>query len=815
MSTMPDKRKPSVSMSGSSPYAKRSRPSYADDDDDEQPQPQHKPQSHSHSHSHSHSQQTERPRNHPVYGQKSAFPGLDVADDDNELFYGPAEDGLEYLRMVRSEANSLPFLFTAPTEPVVEKNTSTDTITTAPDKDLREGIIIDGVFFVPPPPTSNPTTTTTTTATTTSPQQRNQQPSPAQSSYYNLLHHRFLLLRSILKCTPPSDAIAALDDSHPISLPRHARNARKEWRRLLLAVDPQTVQLACIDMESVLGVLGTMARLMSENVRSGDAERVRRIGAWAWGLLAKCREVGQLGTEEVGEIRDLGKRAVKILVKMREEEEEEGDGEGEGDEEGGEEGEEEEWVEQEEGVGEDGGEGEAVGDTDGLDYEMQEDNGEAEPASAEALEAAKARLQAKIQDAEEHQDTAAGEVALQTRAMLDMIITVVGEFFGQRDLLEAREVWDSPPISPTSPPYTLYNITLRLPLRSFTISKRYSDFTTFHATLTTQTTLPPPSPLPPKSWFQNTLTNATLRESRRQTLETYLRAINEADDPRWRTSPAWRAFLNLPSLSTNGPGPGAGSLTSTRLHAAITDPTADQHSGNSITDPMLWLDCFRDMKGHLHDARLHLTRRDQETTPQKQHESSAKAKSSLVRAGGLIAALEAGLRNLSSSSSSSAGTSNWSVSGNNTLGEGEMRRRKDLLINARKEKDGMEDLLNAMAAKSRIDSAVASIQDKEALMGTTGGRKAGRSSGRVLGRETERTRELDNAGVVQLQKQMMADQDLSVNELMKVVNRQKELGIAIHNELEIQNEMLRLADEDATRLGGKIDVGKKRIGRIS
>lgn len=41
----------------------------------------------------------ERPRNHPIYGQKSAFPGLDEGRD--ELFYGPAEDGLEYLRMVR------------------------------------------------------------------------------------------------------------------------------------------------------------------------------------------------------------------------------------------------------------------------------------------------------------------------------------------------------------------------------------------------------------------------------------------------------------------------------------------------------------------------------------------------------------------------------------------------------------------------------------------------------------------------------------------------------------------------------------------
>ncbi|GLA11864.1 hypothetical protein AnigIFM62618_005839 [Aspergillus niger] len=430
MSSMPDKRKPSGSVTGYSPYAKRSRPSYAEEDDEEEAQPTVTPY--------------ERPRNHPVYGQKSAFPGLDVAGDD-ELFYGPAEDGMEYLRMVRSEANSLPFLFTAPqtteTPAATEQAQNDEELqqqeevkdTTEP---VPEGVVVDGVYFVPP---------TSTTNTTAAPAANvaEEAISDAQSSYYNLLHHRFLLLRSILKCTPPSEAIAGLDESHPISLPRHSRNARKEWRRLLLAVDPQTVQLACMDMESVLGVLEIMARLMSENVRSGDAQRVRRIGAWAWGLLGKCRDVGQLGTEEVGEIRELGKRAVKILRKMREEDEkkmQEGDGSDE---------------DTEEDTGEDAAEGEegtqqVNGPSDDQDHDMQ-DVEEEKPATEEELEAAKARLQAKLAGGEDQptvtepeagNEDPANEAATQTRAMLDMIITVIGEYYGQRDLLGARELWN-------------------------------------------------------------------------------------------------------------------------------------------------------------------------------------------------------------------------------------------------------------------------------------------------------------------------------------------------------------------------------------
>ena len=44
---------------------------------------------------------TVQPRVDPTYGQRGAFPGLDNVDDEEAIFYGPASDGLEYLRMVR------------------------------------------------------------------------------------------------------------------------------------------------------------------------------------------------------------------------------------------------------------------------------------------------------------------------------------------------------------------------------------------------------------------------------------------------------------------------------------------------------------------------------------------------------------------------------------------------------------------------------------------------------------------------------------------------------------------------------------------
>ena len=37
----------------------------------------------------------------PLTGQRGAFPGLEDEGGDGGLFYGPAEDGMAYLRMVR------------------------------------------------------------------------------------------------------------------------------------------------------------------------------------------------------------------------------------------------------------------------------------------------------------------------------------------------------------------------------------------------------------------------------------------------------------------------------------------------------------------------------------------------------------------------------------------------------------------------------------------------------------------------------------------------------------------------------------------
>ncbi|KAL2037857.1 hypothetical protein N7G274_009331 [Stereocaulon virgatum] len=73
------KRKHTESQSDGSLYNKRSRLNQADDNDDTP---------------------TSQAKIDPTYGQRGAFPGLD--DSEDGLFYGPASDGIQYLRMVRN-----------------------------------------------------------------------------------------------------------------------------------------------------------------------------------------------------------------------------------------------------------------------------------------------------------------------------------------------------------------------------------------------------------------------------------------------------------------------------------------------------------------------------------------------------------------------------------------------------------------------------------------------------------------------------------------------------------------------------------------
>lgn len=235
--------------------------------------------------------------------------------------------------------------------------------------------------------------------------------------------------------------------------------------------------LALLQQDAVIGGLEVLEDLLTAGNLKMEGGR-RNMGAWAWGLLARCRELGTMGSEEVGVVRRVGKRAVWLLRRMRAGEiveekvgaggdEEELDGDGEDEEEGG---------KVDDIVAETIDRGEKEEDPGTVAHfdpisSVNDDTSHllsppAEEGTDHALVEARARILASLQSSDrvegeasqgienrKHGDRVmAGRSAREgtvdkqdIHATLDMIVTIVGEVYGQRDLLDGRLLWDEIP----------------------------------------------------------------------------------------------------------------------------------------------------------------------------------------------------------------------------------------------------------------------------------------------------------------------------------------------------------------------------------
>lgn len=303
-------------------------------------------------------------------------------------------------------------------------------------------------------------------------------------AYFNSLAERFTSLREHLRSSPPEEAIIALPKTNSpyvgVFGPRSATFSI--WSTRLRTTDPLPAQIAAMDKDAVLRVLRV---LMGGKFLRRGLELRERTSRWLWALLARLPDVGDLSSMEIVWVRDLGKRAVLMMRSFAEMAalREELDGEGLGANEGVDDSEEDEEVVSDmkvEEADDDGScameesplpltEGDTIKgesddqnpleDTSHPEDDMEEgevdegaDDGEVDQgATTEAsdLEDAKARLIAQLdappdpeptdEDHNAPEEDKEERVMMNMRATLNMILTVAGEFYGQRDLLEFRD----------------------------------------------------------------------------------------------------------------------------------------------------------------------------------------------------------------------------------------------------------------------------------------------------------------------------------------------------------------------------------------
>ena len=351
--------------------------------------------------------------------------------------------------MYRIEAKTVPNLLVAPSSPTAEPKKENLY------QDYPQGYYSDGAY------TALPIASSATPSTNLGAQE---DPLDPQEAYYASLLSRFADLNSFLQNPPPATINRRFRTQSLWSTSR--------WRTQILISQAQTTRLASLPKEHVIYGLEILETLLTLGNLHGT--KGRNIGAWAWCLLGRCKEVGEMGSEEVAVVRSLGKKAVWILRRMaageglREEkevqEEDDGDGDDGEEEDGDGENGDGEDVEEEEGLLEEGDTNGIPGDPGSHTSVDEEDTALAEArkriiASLDSAEPTEPSVGSKaVQDQTEEgheasiepqEDTVANGLAKveqnnlhNVHATLDIIVTIIGEYYGQRDLLDGRLLWE-------------------------------------------------------------------------------------------------------------------------------------------------------------------------------------------------------------------------------------------------------------------------------------------------------------------------------------------------------------------------------------
>ncbi|KAK5717285.1 hypothetical protein LTR15_009178 [Elasticomyces elasticus] len=224
-----------------------------------------------------------------------------------------------------------------------------------------------------------------------------------QEAYTRALKQRFATAREQMHVKPCNDELAKLDEEHPIAYIQGDHKAHANWKRILTTTMPSPTQVQALDTTSVDRLLEVMMRI--NLVREQMLQKSTSV--WIWSLLARLDDVGTMNNQEVYAIREFGKKAVLVQLSFHDPV--------------------------------------AAAQLEAMNNEGEPETETTKSLDTEVEEGVETRPQT---EATEPDSPAAHNTAI----TLDMIITIIGEMFGQRDLLEFRRPWEVTEIAPTEEP---------------------------------------------------------------------------------------------------------------------------------------------------------------------------------------------------------------------------------------------------------------------------------------------------------------------------------------------------------------------------
>ncbi|KAI3326903.1 hypothetical protein HD806DRAFT_485358 [Xylariaceae sp. AK1471] len=148
-------------------------------------------------------------------------------------------------------------------------------------------------------------------------QPRNSSADEIRDAYFASITNRYIALREILQTLPPDSALLGLPATNPTEVGEWKRgvNTFKKWENRLRGTDPLPAQIAAMHKDNVFRLLRVILTCKFLRKKQELRERTSR---WIWALLARLPDKGELDYMEVGWIRELGKRAVLMMVSLAE-----------------------------------------------------------------------------------------------------------------------------------------------------------------------------------------------------------------------------------------------------------------------------------------------------------------------------------------------------------------------------------------------------------------------------------------------------------------------------------------------------------------
>ncbi|XXH02327.1 hypothetical protein Hte_008700 [Hypoxylon texense] len=146
---------------------------------------------------------------------------------------------------------------------------------------------------------------------------RNSNVDEIRVAYFESLVNQFLALRTLLQTDPPAHLLSSLPKSNPVDVDRFGPKSDTfyKWAGRLRGTDPLPAQVAGMHKD---GVIRLLRIILGGKFLRKNQELRERTSRWIWALLARLPERGELDYQEIGWIRELGKRAVLLMVSLAE-----------------------------------------------------------------------------------------------------------------------------------------------------------------------------------------------------------------------------------------------------------------------------------------------------------------------------------------------------------------------------------------------------------------------------------------------------------------------------------------------------------------